>query len=681
MMRRLTSIVLAGLLSILISIGAVAGNSRLSWQPSGYGGGGRFTTIEIDPSNPKIVYVGSDVAGIFRSQDGGNHFELTGKGLEGFMVADIAINPAPPHQIVALTDEGLYYSNNQGDAWIRISKEIRYNSRYFGSRLLLFTRNSLWIGTDTKGIFKLPLNDLKATPQPVPKLEHSKVNALTVYDGYLYAGTTRGVYRLEEQNWKPQNNGLPQDSVEIADIAASRNTLYLVEKRHGLFRWNAKSTAWEGRPVSFSSQQQKPKGYKSLLVDPNRPDLVFIGSFPDDLPHLLYKSQDGGSTWKSMLSFQVDPGGPPNWTSTLSSPEKMAFIPGMPQSLFLTDWMNIWRTDDGGDHWHQKHHGLQNTCVNDVKVHPRNPKILYICASDNGLMISEDSGTHWRRAMNGAGDGHAQEIEISPKDPSRMVLLKSIYNTKGRVDVYESRNSGANWKGIGFLAPFETLPKRGYVDGRASNLEMDPFSEDTFYVGTNGYGVYKTSDAGKTWSPMNQGLSTPFVKGPGALRVHPRLPGTLFASTLVGGIYKSTNGASSWQRMTTGDRFTFGMAIDPSTPSRIVAGCAGNTILVSNDEGKSWQESRLPVNAHPQMAVYTVAFHPHRPGVVLAGTIGYDNKAIEGLFISTDNAKTFRQVPMDIPKISITVISSSTEKPDAGYVGFNGIGMFRIKLG
>jgi hypothetical protein len=166
MTRRLNPIVSAVLFSGLISISAGAENNRPSWHPAGYGGGGRFTAVAIDPSNPKTVYVGSDVAGIYRSRDGGNRFELIGKGLEGYAVADIAINPAPPHQVVALTDDGLYYSIDQGDGWIRISGEIRYPSRFFGSRLLLFTRNSLWIGTDAKGVFKLPLGNFKATCMP-----------------------------------------------------------------------------------------------------------------------------------------------------------------------------------------------------------------------------------------------------------------------------------------------------------------------------------------------------------------------------------------------------------------------------------------------------------------------------------------------------------------------------------
>ena len=679
MTRRLIPMISTILLSILLSISASAENINLSWHPAGYGGGGRFTAIAIDPANPKTVYIGSDVAGIFRSRDGGSHFELTGKGLKGFAVADVAINPALPDQLVALTDDGLYYSINQGDGWIRVSDEIRYPSRFFGSRLLLFTRSSLWIGTDTKGVFKLPLNNLKAPPQPVPGLEHFKVNGLTVFEGYLYAATSRGVYRLEGQSWKPQHQGLLQGSVEIMDISSSRNSLYMIEKQRGLFRWNATDLSWESRPVSL---RPRPKGYKSLLVDPNDPDLIFIGSHPENWPHFLYKTQDGGSTWKSILSFRVDPEAPPNWTSTLSGVEEMAFVPGKSQSLFMTDWWNLWESIDDGEQWHQRHYGLQNTCVNDLKIHPQNPKALYLCAWDNGLMISEDSGKHWRRAMNGVvKDGHGQEIEISQKDPSRMVLLINLRGKQGKVYVYESRNFGASWKDIGFSVPVETLPKRGYVDGMATNVELDPFSEDTIYVGTNGYGVYKTTNAGKTWSPMNQGLDTPFINGPGALRVHPRLPGTLFASTMAGGIYKSTNGASSWQRVTTGERFTFGMAIDPDKPSRILAGGAGNALLISNDDGKSWQEIRLPVTAAPEMAVYSVAFVPRSPGLILAGTTRSDVRATEGLFVSTDSAKTFRQVPMDIPKVNMMVITPAAGAPAAAYIGFNGTGIFRIELG
>jgi len=678
MTRHLPPIISAMLLIMLISLPSNAGSGKPSWHPSGYGGGGRFTAIAIDPSNPNTVYAGSDVAGIYRSRDGGHRFKLIGKGLEGFSVADIAINPAPPHQLVALTNDGLYFSIAQGDGWIRITDDIGYPSRYFGSTLLLFDRNSLWIGTDTKGVFKLPLTHLKSSPQPVPGLEPFKVNGLTVHDGFLYAGTSQGVYRLEGRSWKPQHQGLPQSAVEITDIASSRKTLYVVEKKHGLFRWNAAAAAWEARPVSL---QPKPKSYKSLLVHPEDSNLAFIGSHPEDWPHLLYRTRDGGSTWKAVLAFQIDPEAPRNWTGTLQGIEEIAFVPGTPRSLFLADWWNLWKSADDGDQWHQKHHGLQNTCVNDLKIHPRNPKVLYLSTWDNGLMISDDSGKNWRRAMNGVADGHAQEVEISRSDPSRMVLLVNPWGKKGKIHVYESRNAGATWKDIGFSVPTDTLPKQGYVDGSATNVEIDPFSNDTMYVGTNGYGVYKTTNAGKSWSPVNQGLDAPFIKGPGALRVHPRLPGTLFASTQAGGIYKSTDGAESWRRATTGERFTFGMDIASSMPSRMVAGSAGNTLLISNDEGKNWQERRLPVTAHPHMAVFSVAFHPQRPEVVMAGTHRHDGRATEGFFVSTDNAKSFRHIPMDVPAVNMSVITPAAGEPATAYVGFVGTGIFRVAWG
>jgi photosystem II stability/assembly factor-like uncharacterized protein len=674
-MRGLICLIAGALLFPAISALAVEGDVRLSWAPSGYGGGGRFTAIAIDPSNPRVIYIGSDVAGVFRSRNGGNHFELIGTGLGGFSVADIGVNPFDSRQVFVLTDAGIYLSVNQGDTWTCLSEEIRYASRFSGSRLILFTRKALWIGTDDKGVFQIPLSGTPYLPGRIPGLESYRINGLTVCEGYLYAGTSGGVYRLAEQSWKPQTEGLPQRPLEIADIASCGNSLYVVEKRSGLFRWNQNARVWEHRPVS-----SRFKAYKSIAVHPENPDLLFIGSHPENWPHLLYKTLDGGRTWKSLESFQMDPQAPSNWASTLSGAERVVFVPGNADSLFLTDWWNVWKSSDTGEHWTQKHYGLQNTVINDLKIHPRKPETLYLCAADNGLMISEDSGKNWRRSMHGVADGHAQEIEISPKDPSRLVLLMNPWGKKGRIYVYESRNAGISWIDIGFSVPVETLPLLGYVDGLATNVELDPIFEDTIYVGTNGYGVYKTINAGKDWTRMNQGLNTPFIKGPGALRVHPRYPATLFASTQAGGIYKSTNGADTWHRVTTGERFTFGMAIDPSAPSRIVAGCAGNSLLVTNDEGKSWQETRLPAAPSPQTAVYCVSFHPRHPERVLAGTIRYDVLAGEGLFISNDSAKTFKRVQMDLPKVNINCITPADGQPAAGYIGFSGTGLFRIEM-
>jgi len=671
-------IIEAILFSTVISSGLASETLRAVWTPCGYGGGGRFTAVAIDPAKPEIIYIGSDVAGVFRSRDGGNHFDIIGKGLEGFSVADIIVNPYNSNHVFILTDAGLYHSDNQGNIWKRLSGDIRYPSRFFGSQLLLITRKFLWIATDNNGIFRIPLDNIHSLPQHIQGLEHSKINGLAVYDGYLYAGTTRGVYRLEHSSWTLQIHGFLHESFDIMDISVSGNSLYVVEKHMGLFCWNRITGEWENRSISG---WQPPKVFKSIAVHPENPNLLFIGSYPEYWPHFLGKTQDGGKTWKSIQSFQMDTNSPTNWARSLCGIERILFIPGTTDSLILIDWWNVWMSFDRGENWVQRHYGLQNTVVNDLKVHPQKPEMLYLCAADNGLMVSEDSGKHWRRSMNGVVDGHAQEIEISQNDPSRMILLMNPWGKKGRVYVYETRNAGIMWRDIGFSVPVETLPHFGYVDGLATNVELDPLSGDTIYVGTNGYGVYKTINGGKDWTRMNRGLSTPFIKGTGALRVHPRASGTLFASTQAGGIYKSTDGATSWQRVTTGERFVFGMAIDPSQPSRIVAGCAGNSLLITHDEGKKWIETTLQTPISSQMAVYSVAFHPKRPGLLFAGTIRYDSLAGEGLFISVDGAKSFQRVQMDIPKVNINTITMPEGPSATGYIGFNGTGIFRIEIG
>jgi len=276
-MSLLNRIVFATGLVYLALLPGWAQNISTKWTPSGYGGGGRFTAIAIDSNNPQYIFIGSDVAGIFRSRDGGNTFALTGRGLQGFCVADIAINPKAPHQVMSLTDGGLHYSPSQGDDWIRLSDQVRYSSRYSGSKLLLFTQQSLWIGTDKNGVFKLPVSNFQSKPEPVSGLESFQVNGLAVYDGYLYAGTSNGVFRLADGTWNIQSDGLPPDSLNIVDIASAQNNLYLLEKYRGLFRWSQSFRTWEH--VSISAKTP-PKAYKTLLVHPANSKLVFVGSTP-----------------------------------------------------------------------------------------------------------------------------------------------------------------------------------------------------------------------------------------------------------------------------------------------------------------------------------------------------------------------------------------------------------------
>jgi photosystem II stability/assembly factor-like uncharacterized protein len=652
----------------------------VSWIPSGYGGGGRFTAIAVDEGNPNTVFIGSDVAGVFRSRDGGKYFEIKGNGLGGFCVSDIAIDPENSRRVYTLTDAGIFFSSDGGDHWELFHEAIRYRSRFSGSHLLLITSEWIWAATNDRGLFRIPRFPIHSIPEPLPGLEHTRINGIIFHNGFLTAGTTHGVFQLHGNIWKPLSEGFVEGPPEVMDIGVSGKNLLAVVRRSGVFCWDTESATWKRLSSPGISRSGLPIISKALAAHPDVPDRIFVGTHPENWPFQLFQSADLGRNWTAVHSFHPAASAASNWTDTLNGIEQIRMV-SRNTEMWLTDWWNVWKSTNRGESWLQKHQGLQNTVVNDLKIHPVNSNVLFLCTADNGLMISIDRGKTWRRSMKGAVDGHAKEIEIFHHDPSRMVLLVIPWKKNGRFHVYESRNSGADWHDIGFSVPLEPLPGFNFIDGDPTNIELDPFHHDTMYVATNGYGVFQTTDGGKQWRQVNQGLTTPFIKGPGALRISATTPGILYASTQQGGVFQSVDGARNWKRITTGNRFCFGMDIHPQDPSRIVVGCDGNVLLISTDSGKSWIETRLPIPFSHETAVNSVMFHPGLPDCLWAGTIRYDVLAGNGLFMSRNRGKSFQSVQMDLPAVNIHSITQASVQPLAVYIGFNGTGLFRLEVG
>jgi len=650
-------------------------------SPLGYEGGGRFTAIAISPKDPRVLFAGSDVAGVFKSADGGETFHLKGKGLEGFSVADIAIHPDDPGRVFLLTQDGLYGSRDQGESWQKESSIVRYGSRRLGSRLMVFSKDVLWVAADRNGVFRVRFDGSTCSAVSVPGLEKIKVNGLASFQELIYAATERGVFRLVDGRWQACNEGLPADRREVSGIVAHpKGRVYLLERTSGLYVWNEGQKKWEGRGLgAWQLLRDRQPAYKALAVDPQDPDIVFMSTDPEVWPHLLYKSSDAGKSWRKISSFHLDPQAPENFAKALEGVEEIAFSPAEPQKVFLTDWSNVWQSRDGGENWLQLHKGLQNTVVNAIRVHPFDAQKIFLAVADNGLVFSGDGGESWKRKMTGVLEGHAQTVEISRRDSTRMYLLMNPWNRKDRVWVYKSSNGGENWEDISFPVPPGTFPRLGFVDGLSTNLVLDPASDEVVYVGTNGYGIFKTSDGGKVWQAVNRGITTPFVKGPNAILIDPRNSQVLFASTLQGGVYKTSDGGGNWTAVSRQYSFTFGMAMDPSNPSRLFAGRPEKKIIISEDEGRTWREVQLPGGNPPHIASYAIAVHPLNPGLVVVGTGAYENAA-DGVYVSQDGGRAFKKVPLDLPEVNVLAVEVAKSQDLKFSLGFNGIGAFQCEM-
>src|SRR5512139_2580659 len=76
-------------------------------------------------------------------------------------------------------------------------------------------------------------------------------------------------------------------------------------------------------------------------------------------------------------------------------------------------------------------------------------------------------------------------------------------------------------------------------------LAIDPFTPSILYAGTDGSGLFKSTDGGETWNAANSGLLDADLRFT-ALAIDPDTPATLYAGSYGGGTFKSTDRGESW---------------------------------------------------------------------------------------------------------------------------------------
>jgi len=231
---------------------------------------------------------------------------------------------------------------------------------------------------------------------------------------------------------------------------------------------------------------------------------------------------------------------------------------------------------------------------------------------------------------------------------------------------------GLRWRMIG--------PFRG---GRTVGATGVPGQPNVFYIGVNNGGVWKTTDYGRTWTPIFDDQPTGSV---GALAVAPSNPNIIYVGSGEGlqrpdlstgdGIYKSTDGGKTWKHLGLRDGQQIGaILVDPHDPDRVFVAVLGHPyganeergVFRSTDGGANWQKV---LYKDENTGAIALAFDPADPKTVYAdlwaGRQGpWENGQWQGpasgLFKSTDGGTTWRQLTKGLP----------TTKEGLGRIGFS----------
>ena len=290
-------------------------------------------------------------------------------------------------------------------------------------------------------------------------------------------------------------------------------------------------------------------------------------------------------------------------------------VPGDITTYYMgTTGGGLWKTDDMGITWRNISDGYFSTgSVGAVAVAESDPNVVYVGMGEHaprgvkthhgdGVYKSTDAGRTWKR-IGLELTQHIARVVVHPKDPNVVYVAAqgALYGPSAQRGIYKSVDGGVTWKQVLF------------VNDRTgcSELSMDMTNPRIMYAamwehgrqpwkvisGGAGSGLYKSVDAGETWTRMEDGLPTEMGKmAISVCRSNPDMVYALVESDSekeAGGLFVSDDAGAHWDRVTNDHRliqrawYYIELFTDPQNDQLIYVLSA--PMLKSTDGGKTWQ--------------------------------------------------------------------------------------------
>ena len=342
----------------------------------------------------------------------------------------------------------------------------------------------------------------------------------------------------------------------------------------------------------------------------------------------------------------------------------------------------VWKTDDNGASWQPVFENYASTSIGDIAVAPSNPDIVWVGTGEANLFRASMAGvgvyksTDGGRTFTHAGLTDTQTIArivVHPANPEVVYVAASGHEwTDNEMrGVFKTADSGRTWRKV-----FYRSERTGAID-----LVMDPSDPNTLYAAMwqrvrrkwsdprtePGYtegGVWKTTDAGKTWTEANQGLPAAQFRGRIGLDVARTNPNVVYAFVdnhepgrppregerdaytrpifegriKAAEIYRSDDKGGTWRKVTETNDFMIGhsgtygwvfgqIRVDPGDENTIYT--LGLGLNVSRDAGKTFTTLRGMHGDHHGLWI-----DPANPSVLYNANDG-------GFYRSSDAGKTW----------------------------------------
>jgi len=312
----------------------------------------------------------------------------------------------------------------------------------------------------------------------------------------------------------------------------------------------------------------------------------------------VWKTTDGGITWLP-VSDEYFKTGSVGAIGVAESDPNVVYV-GMGEAPIrgnVSYGDGVYKSTDAGKTW--KHVGLEDTQqISRVRVHPRNPDLVYVAAQGHvfgpneqrGIFRSKDGGKTWEKVLFRSNKAGATDLILDPTNPSIIyAAFWEVYRTPYSLEsggpgggIFKSTDGGDTWAEI---TRHPGLPK-GVVGN--IGITVSPANPERVWaiVEAEDGGVFRSDNGGKTWVKVNeQRMLRQRAWYYTRIYADPQNAETVYV--LNTGFYKSNDGGRTYSAISVPHGDNHDLWIAPNDPMRMINSNDGGA-NVSFNGGKSW---------------------------------------------------------------------------------------------
>ena len=435
----------------------------------------------------------------------------------------------------------------------------------------------------------------------------------------LYLGTANGLlYRSDDAGarWRRMTPGFPKRGVSLDDIVVDPRGTVLV----GYWEVGGSSggiaQSLDGGKTFTILPGIEGQSVRGLAIAPSNPDMIVAGTIAG-----VFRSLDRGRTWD-----RLTPIGHPD----LRNVGSVAVDPADPAIIYAGTWHLPWKTTDGGRTWTNIKTGMiDDSDVMTLTIDRWNTKNVFATAC-SGIYRSSDAAARWSKVRGIPSSSRRTRAFSQSPDNQKLLFAGTVEG------LWMSEDAGVTWR----LGTQKELVINSIVS----------LPGGIVLLGTDGAGVVRSIDGGRSWVASNAGFSERFISRMVFDRVGRRVLAGIWADRRHGGVFAAASARGPWYR--------FGTGLEGREVLSL--GLIGNEVIAGTDDGLflsagpigAWQRLTTIVDGadvHPRVTD-VIAVSPRK---VLAATS-------KGLLKTSDGGRTWQRTPLGISEqISTLAVSPS----------------------